>query len=341
MDSPWRRVGLIVNPTAGKGPQEALTAARKAVESLCIEEVLTGEGELGQAAFTNWTGRLQSRSTPGTAGRDRTRAIANWIAAQGADALIVIGGDGTVSDVAQVCIETGLLVPIVGVGAGSTNAGRLITCRADRAGELRAEDMETWSADCLVASRNGQMLGLAFNDVVIGYTVVAIVGGKRLDVDAAERMHGRTVEGRPRTIGNRRTRVTKSFPGGAVPVAEGESVGAVVAGFAERAFFGKAITGQVCLTALAGLPAGCLVCETPLARVGVTKQEVFEAPPVLSKYVSLSEEAAILVENVNPGAALCADGNPLCSLTTTDRAEIAVRSGAVVGVRSSKDLRSA
>ena len=124
-------------------------------------------------------------------------------------------------------------------------------------------------------------------------------------------------------------------------VAEGESVGTVIAGFAEPAFFGKAITGGICLATLMGLPAGCLVCNLPLAQVGMTA----DVAPVKRctsgvEYVSLAEGTSIVVENVASDAVLCVDGNPMLSLKPADRVSITVRTEAVLGVRSIKDLRS-
>lgn len=340
MSRTWQRVGLIVNPFAGRRTPESLIAARNAVEKLHSEKVFTADGELGAAAFSGWFGQLQVHSAAGHTGREQTRAIAEWIISLNVDAMIVIGGDGTLSDVAQVCIDRASRIPILGLGGGSTNVGRLITCRTDRVQELKSDELETWSADCLIASVNDRILGLGFNDVVIGYTVVGTIETERKDVDAAEYLKERIVAGRPRTIGNYRTRVLRTTTGIDTLIADGEKICTVIAGFAEPAFFGKAVTGGVCLTALAALPAGCLVSNTPLVRVGITPQEVLQAPPVISQYVSLSEETTIVVENINDGAALCADGNVLYLLTASDRVQISVRSGAVVGIRASKDLRS-
>jgi NAD kinase len=340
MDKSWQRVGVIVNPTAGRASTVSLAAARRVAENLGAKVVLTGEGDLGAEAFSGWPGELRVHPAGNEIGCEKTRRVAQWISEQTADTFLVVGGDGTIAEVARILMETGSRIPIVGVGAGSTNAGRLITCRAAQAGDLRPEDLEIWNADCLVASRNGQLLGLGFNDVVIAYTVVGTIDGKRLDLDAAEHIRGRLVPGEPRSIGKQETKVSKICGTTVTRVAEGEGVGTVVAGFAEPAFFGKAITGGVCLTVLAGLPAGCVVSASPLVRVGVSAQEILDAPPVVSRYVSLSDQTAIIVENTNEGAALCADGNPLCLLASADRVEITIRTGAVAAVRSKRDLRS-
>lgn len=334
----WRRVGLIVNPVAGSGTRESLIAARKAIERCGAQEVATGRGQTGEAALSGWPGRLQVHDSEQIAGNQQTRALARWIAGQNLDALIVVGGDGTLSDAA---IEVGSTLPVIGIGTGSTNVGRLITCRASRVEELNFSEVETWKVDALLAFVNDDLVGMAFNDMVIGCTIIGTIDGQRCDLSAADRILGKSTSARPRPIGNRGTKVSRVSAADRTLVAEGESVGTVVAGFAEPAFFGKAITGGICLATLSGVPAGCLVCDLPLAQVGMTAQILLSAPPAVSRYVSLSEENAIVVENVEGNAALCVDGNPVHRLSVSDRVTISVRTGAVIGVSASKGLRSA
>lgn len=341
MAEAWQRVGLIINPSAGTGVSEAFRAARTVVAKLGVQTVLTGEAQLGAEALSGWTGELQVQGAVGSSGKARTIDLTRWILAQKADAVIVIGGDGTLSDVSQAIIEKGSRLPILGVGTGSTNVGRLVTCGATRTMDLDVDQLELWQADCLIASIGERSLGFAFNDVVIGYTVVGTIEGERKDIDASSRLKGSTVPGTPRLVGNSGTRVSRHLAGTVTVVCEGESVGSVVAGFAESGFFGKAISGGVCLASLAGLPAGCLVCDFPLVQVGLTADLLLHGPPIVSRFVGLSGDATIVVESVNPGAVLCVDGNPLEVLDSSDRITFSVQSRAVVGVRSRKALRSA
>jgi len=327
-------VGLIVNPAAGKSSARIADVVPKLVTEFAATTVLTGPGALGAAVLSTWNGQTVGHDFPNDNTRETTEALARWIVGHRPSVLIVVGGDGTLSDVAQVCATSGARVPILGVGAGSTNVGNLVTCKLERVADVKVRDLETWSPPCLSATVNGQDVALAFNDVVIGYTVVGTVNGVRTDLDAAQRMQGRIIHRKPRGIGGGETRVVKRTPQSTHTVGAGRRVGAVVAGFAEPSFIGKAISGGVCLSALAGLPAGCVVSNVPLVRVGMTPQEIQDAPPLTTKYVSLSDDAEILVRSVNPGAVLCVDGNPVRCLTSADCVQIRVRREAVVAFRS-------
>jgi len=329
----WLRVGLIVNPAAGSGIEVALHSARNAVAALGAEEVCTGVGQTGADALAGWHGQVRTYGGGAASGREQTCALARWLADQRVAAVIVVGGDGTLADVAKVFIGLDCRTPVLGIGAGSTNVGRLITCRTAEVRQLHSENLETWEVDCLAATANGNLLGHAFNDVVIGHTIVGTIDGRIRDIEAAEHMRGTHKAGTPRSIGTNKTRVIRRSKGSETLVAQGRSVGTVVAGFAEPAFFGKAVTGGICLASLTGLAAGCLVSSLPLVQVEISAAALLQAAPVVSSYVTLSEETSIVVENVQDGAVLCVDGNPLRRLNEADRVVISVRKGAVQGIR--------
>jgi NAD kinase len=334
----WHRIGLIVNASAGAGADSAFRAARDALCSLGAEEVFTGPGELGEDAVAGWRGRIAIHDVGAAAGPGRTQHLAKFIAAQRPDALIVVGGDGTLADVAQVFIEQNCLLPILGIGSGSTNVGRLITCRVNEVWKLDPAKLETWNVDCLTARVNDELLGRAFNDVVIGHTVVGTIEGKLRDLDAAERSRGRLVAATPRSIATQESKVTRNSKQGASIVAQGESVGTVVAGFAEPTFFGKAVCGGICLASFTGLPAGCLVSNLPLVQVEIDAETLARTLPIVSSYVSLGENITVMVKKIQAGAFLCVDGNPVRQLGPSDRVVISINNkDAVRGVRFQKE----
>lgn len=339
MGDRWQRLGLILNPAAGPDGAESLRLARTAVERFGAIHVSTGPALCGAAALEGWSGHVTTTtSLDATSRASHSRAVARWLVGQALDAVIVIGGDGTLSDVA---LEVGDRLPIVGIGAGSTNVGRLVTCRAADVASLDIDALERRHVDGLLASVDDRLVGIAFNDVVIGNTIVGTIAGARCDLDAVERMHGRSVPAVPRSIGGAGARVTRVARNDVSTVAEGDSVATVVAGFAEPAFFGKAVTGGICLASLTGLLAGCVVADAPLARIGVGPDDLEMAPPMISRYVSLSDAVSILVEGIGGDAVLCVDGNPTHHLAPHDRVSIIARRHAAVGVRIRHDTRSA
>lgn len=322
-----KKIGLIVNPKAGQGAEKNLEIARKAVAGLKPVQVFTGPGVIGGDAFPNASLIDIPESETG---RKVTQWLAVQLAQQGVDAIVVIGGDGTMTDVAFALLEAGDQQPILGIGAGSTNIGGLVTCQAAEVEELASAELSFENIDALAASCNGKNLALAFNDMVIGTTMVGTLDGEVCDLNASQHLQGVRELGRPQAIGTITALVSKKSPDGSVEVASGSQVGTVIAGFAHAdRFFGKAIAGGVCLTALVGLPAGCLVCEQPLVRVQLELSDLVAVEPVRSAYTSLAEANTIQITGIGPPAVLIADGNPLKALTLDDQVHIRVLRDAI------------
>ena len=261
----------------------------------------------------------------GQRGRAATQALARQAAVAGVQALVVVGGDGTLADVAFALIGMAQRPPILGIGAGSINAGELVTCKAEEIASLNNPEFSLHTVTGLIAGVNDQDMALAFNDVVISTTVVGMVEGNLVDFDAGEFLAGNRVIAEPQRIGRESARVTKLTSSGPVSIAEGRQIGTVIVGFSHYpSFFGKAIIGGIILSSLTGAPAGCLVCEQPLVRTRLSLEELHSIEPINSAFASLAPGETILVENLDTPAVLCADGNPLACLQQDKRAYIRV-----------------
>ncbi len=325
------RVGLIVNPSAGAGA--GLQGARAALRALAPQEVWAGAGEMGASALDDLPCARQVVEWSSHAGKARTAALAGRFAAAGLDALVVVGGDGTLADVALALHQAGASLPILGIGAGSANVGPLVTCPAGDAGHLRGASLALRTVDGLIAGANGADLGLGFNDVVIATTVLATVNGAVVDVDAAGKMQGRSIPAEPSEVWTAATRVIKRSAGAETLVAQGDQVATVIAGLPDERFYGKAIAGGVLLSSLLGAPAGCLACSHLLVRTRLDPEVHRRSEPVVSRYVGLDEDEAIEAWGFRPGTALCADGNPLLILEPGDRVRVRVRRSLVTAIR--------
>jgi len=326
----FTKVGLIVNPTAGLGEERNLAVAGAAIAALSPARVLTGPGNLGADA----TPHAEIIPIPEVRGRAATQHLASGLIAAGVDVLVVIGGDGTLADVAFILVNAGSSCPILGIGAGSTNVGDLIICRADAVEQVREARLWVEPVNALVAGCNGQDLALAFNDVVIGATIVGTLHGNVCDLDAAAFVAGERKVGHPQPVGSAMSVVTKVANGRTVEVARGAAVGTLIAGFANyECFYGKAIVGGVCLTDLTRQPAGCLVSDQPLVRTVLSVEELRAVEPLHSAYISLNQDEVIHTTGIGPPAFLIADGNPLKALLPEDIVSIRVRPQAVQVLR--------
>lgn len=334
------RVGLIVNPSAGRG--DALIIARETIRALAPQTVLVGNAEMGADALRDLPVVRRIFDWSAQRGKARTTWLAQHIAQENPDALVVIGGDGTFADVALAQFSSpasrgklGGGIPILGIGAGSANVGPLVTCRSDETKRLTNARFTTRAVNGLIAGANKVDLGLGFNDVVIDFTVLATVNDRMMNVDAAQKMSGRNVPRDPMPVWTERTRVWKKSPRGETLIAQGDQVATVIVGLPDERFFGKAITGGVILSGLLDEPAGCLACSHLLVRTSLDAEVHHGTEPVVSRYVGIREGESILGSGFHAGVALCADGNPLKILDEDDCVLVRVERGLATSIQIS------
>ncbi len=334
-------LGLIVNRAAGAGVDRQLVEL--VLEALGAGLVITGPGELG-AAFIDperWT--VVEAPLPDQRGAAQTTALARGMAERGVGVIAVIGGDGTLADVAAAIVDRPDAPVVCGIGAGSMSVGQLMTCGSADLDRLNGRQLEPRPVPALVATHAGKS-ALAFNDVVLGTTLVGTLGGRLRDLDAVAYLQGHRRPGCPRTIGRPGTVVRKTGSPGdhqktaAMVIARGRRVGGLVAGFTSPAFTGKAVTGGVCLSSWVGLPAGCVISDVPLARVELSASAVATMGPVRCSYTSLDKDQRLVIEGVRSGTVVLTDGNPLAVLEESDRVEITLRAGALRVLRPAQEL---
>ncbi len=322
-------LGLIVNRLAGSGVGRS--TVEMALKALGATRVITGPGDMGAALIdpTHWA--VEVIAVPDHGGAAQTMALSRGMADREVAVIVAIGGDGTLADVAAGIVGRPDAPAVCGIGSGSVSAGQLVTCTIADLGQLDRRRLEPRPTPALVATHRGKS-AFAFNDVILGTTLVGTFEGRLRDLDAVAYLEGQRRPGRPRTIGQAGTVVTRTGGPGELDaeaagmvITRGRLVGGVVVGFTSPAYVGKAVTGGVCLGSWVGWPAGCVVSDVPLARAELSSASVAVMRPVRSAYASLDVGYRLVIEGVRSNTVLLADGNPLAVLQQRDRVEVTVR----------------
>lgn len=322
------RIALAMNPRAGLGTEVSLAVARAVIDVLRPVEVLTNVTELaGGPTKAIIVG-------PPASGGNETHRVAEEAARRDVDVLVVIGGDGTLADAAGILFAHTSEVPILGVGTGSTNAGKLVTCLPELLPALAPDRLVHAPVTALQVSYAEAATALAFNDVVVATTICGTIDGKFTNLDAAAFLRGDKMPGVPGSVTSPTARVSKSSARGEIVVACGSDVGSVVVGFTNTGgLFGQALLGGLGLSAAAQVPAACLVATAPLVFAGFDADRHAAIEPLRSAYAGLSRGEVLRLSGFGTGAFLCADGNPLHVFELTDVAEVRLVPGACRSVR--------
>jgi predicted polyphosphate/ATP-dependent NAD kinase len=293
------KLGLVINPTAGGGlTRDKIDLINSVVRKLNPDLILTSTKavNVGVQGF-------KIKEVPVRVKRDRTDTTELVRKLDGnADLILIFGGDGTMSDAASVRPET----PLLCIGTGTTNVSPVL-CKPDfkpnqlkkvkvRGLELRTEDDRR----------------IAFNDVVVGSTILATVDGKRVQVDARSFMRGKKTVALPRKF---KARIEV---GGRV--IEG-TFGNVFISLLDDRFLGRGITGGVSLSTFLGFK-GVIACVSEGVIVSTyTKDEVRRIEPIITSTMSFDDEVVVICSD----EVISCDGNPV----TTGYAEVQVVEDAV------------
>ena len=135
MTHAFQRVGLIINATAGRNSAHCFLAASQALAALNVHQVITGPGSLGENAITDTDLDVEICNINPATGREATKALVRTFTDLKLETVIVLGGDGTMADVAGVFMNAPHPPHILAIGAGSIMAGSLFAGTEESPGE--------------------------------------------------------------------------------------------------------------------------------------------------------------------------------------------------------------
>ena len=276
-------IGLVVNPLAGGGLDEEKVAVIKSTIEKLSEEVCTSKTISKLVGIEAKTLDIPARMT-----REDTVNLVKMLDSI-VDIIIVFGGDGTMSDAASAKPSK----PLLCIGIGTTNVSPVLT-PADFDPKKKLREVEVRSLHVTVGGEER----IAFNDVVVGSTILSTVNGRRVQVDAREFMKGRKIIARPRKfrakveVGNR--------------VLEG-IFGNIFVAMTDRRFLGKGVAGGASLSTFLGFKAIVACISEGIVVSTYSKEDLIELEPVVTKTLSFDDE----VVRIRADEIISCDGNPI------------------------------
>lgn len=209
-----------------------------------------------------------------------------------ADAVVSFGGDGTVSDIVSGMRQSGKMVPIIGVGMGTANAGPFITIKTEK--QAYGFDFEhlcpRW-IEGIDVYEDSIYIGTGFNDVVFSDTLISTVEGNTCTVNAASFWRkGERIISEPGEINTPETviKINDSV------VCPSRKISQIIIGCIDEKhsslYAYKAYTGLICWSSYTGCTAVMTVCKEPVIKMTSGKgpfsmsfsQSIFSGKDILS-----------------------------------------------------------
>ncbi len=278
-------IGIVVNPYAGGGIDREKISLINDVLHRLNPEIVYAAPRLGAEYIAGLRVKMVEVSITGSR-RDTVELVRKLD--EVADVMVVFGGDGTMSDAASAKPKT----PLLCIGIGTTNVSPVL-CKPDfHPDELKLTEVDALQLKC------GGDVRLAFNDVVVGSTILTTLGGKKVQVDARKFMRGEKVVAAPRKF---KARVEVSGR-----VIEGE-FGNIFVAMADKRFLGKGIAGGSSLSAFLGFKGVVACVSEGIVMSTYTKSDLRKLEPIVTSTMSFDDETVrILADEV-----VSCDGNPV------------------------------
>lgn len=223
------------------------------------------------------------------------------------DLIIVFGGDGTVADVVSGQRKTGKLVPIMGIGCGTANAGPLIfTGKIEVLKSIDFEKLEKVNVCGLdVYDENNELVGTAFNDLVFSDCLVSTMEDSVVTVCARSFLEGKRICKTPTFIGTKATLIEINEKETEIPFDIGQIILSPINN--KENFSCKAIFGKICWLAYSDKNAAMIISQTPIIKLTGSEDLDAGIPAILSQFIFGSEDR--LKISGTRGFAII-DGNP-------------------------------
>ena len=321
-------IGIVVNPNAGCGEREISSIVRNLLESLSGRKIHLIDGtlesrlaaELGVHAtviLTSDDSILEARSTT------------ILLLQSGIDVLIGIGGDGTLCDIASAMLETGPTVQLLGIGAGSANVGPLVSLLAQDLDRLSLDGLHEGTIHGIDAYVADNLVGTAFNDIVLGNTYFGTRNERRIDLDAVAKLSGEDRSAEPKSVCGSQTWITKNNQ--RMLTNENDAFAQIIASpINEGAVYaGKAISGLMCWGPYLGNHGVLAAANTVMVRTQLGLEDLNNAEPLRLAHISFGKDDRITIGELLANAVLVIDGNPTSLLNPSDVVTLQMRLDAI------------
>lgn len=312
------KIGALFN--AGAGGAASFPAIGEALLSRFGDFALV---TCAESFGGTWLSGVPSCQVPDLPYILRLRRAVTLLVEAGIDLLVCAGGDGFASYCAEALILLGAKIPLLGVAGGTANVGPLVRFDAAKLARLPQGEPEIRTVHALECScfcgddggrgatgsdrdgRGSRVLGLAFNDIVIGDTFLGTLDGRMVNLSVKDFLaDGRKTERIPsQSVVGPSFRV--KLNGAPIPF-RCAPVQIIAAPLNDSDFYkGKAVTGALCSAPWQGSCGALALCD----RVWVS-MESSAAGFCATEHLLFAAGDRVELEGLADDGQVVIDGNP-------------------------------
>lgn len=299
------KVGVIFNPLAGRGEAFFLIGKLLQEKIGSYAGIITGKGGYGE----DFVSKAEKVLVP--KGERIPEAIDGFVEElleQRVSLVIGVGGDGTMNLIASSILRRGAsFLPLMGIAAGTANVGPLIRFDLKELQAFEPKKMKFHKVKPLCVSLNGEHIGYAFIDVVIGDTFLGTINGEVKALDAAAFYYKNLKK--PKEPASRMEEVLVVKKERCIKV---KGVAQVIAPpiHHPRFYVGKAIVGSLCWAYHLRMGGVIAFASVPIVDPNIDLEALEMKEPVRLEHVLFKEGERVYLEGFPEDTFVILDGNP-------------------------------
>ena len=293
------KAGVIINISAGRF--EILREKISKLEHV-FDEIITGPGKFGE----NFLRKAEVENISSSNFKEAIKELTLKLSEK-SDVIVSVGGDGTANMIAEVIINEGIDIPIMGIGGGTANVGPLIRFSLDSL--EKPSRIET--VNCLKVWKGDKHVGYAFVDVVFGDTFLGTLENKVVNLSAENFLKD----------GKKVSKIPCDDIAECLEIFRGEkkiqihNIGRIAQVVASplnfsKFYIGKAITGILCWAPFFKAIGALIVSSRVVVNSQLTQEDM--KSPVVLEQILFNIDETIKINGLRKGVYLILDGNPIC-----------------------------
>lgn len=319
------RAGLIVHPAAGRGEEairELLPILFSRIESVSLSSV---SGTIGASVAKEEGLEFTQVDVPVSYDFAFIERAVKAMLERKVDTLIGVGGDGTLCAIANAIVASGMKVRLLGIGAGSSNVGPLVTIRGSDVERLDLSSLVDRPIHGIDVRVNDEHMGIAFNDVTFSNIFFGTIDGERVDLDARAMLTGTRTEAKPHPVCGKKTRIYKNE----LLMIDGmdAQMGQIIASPINDPlpYSGKAVSGLMCWGPYLGKEGVLTVASAVLIRTHIAQKDIEVIEPLTLRQISFGDGDSVEIVALEGDAVLILDGTPTRALAPDDRVTLSLK----------------
>lgn len=323
--TPIGRSGLVAHLGAGAGEAKIRMLLSLLLPKLRGTPLLVAHGTPVAAIADSLGISVEKVESQNGSGFTRVTSAVEAMLDARVESVIGIGGDGTLAAIANTIIDHGSSARLLGIGAGSSNVGPLVTVHGEDLERLDLSRLVERSIHGIEVQVNNEPMGIAFNDVTLSNLFFGTKDGTRVDLDARAMLNKVRQETRPCSVCGKETRIYKN--GTLMIDAQDTPIGQIIASPINDPlpYSGKAISGLICWGPYLGKEGVLTAASAVLIRTQIAQADLVAVEPLSLRQVSFGDGDTIEIVGLESEAVVILDGNPTCALSPDDRVTLHLR----------------